>query len=380
MRSDPNNSVGDSAADQARPEHRGRRFCQACNTPLAADDTGEFCAVCMLRSAIGDVADLTGERGSFESSAESGFGHYELELNRDGTAVELGRGAMGLTYKAFDTELQCPVALKVIGERHLGDPIVLRRFLREARAAASLRHPNVASVFHLGRTGGSYFYAMEFVEGETLERLIRRSGNLEIALALDIASQVTSGLAAIHKQKLIHRDIKPANIMVSLEQSGASRVKIIDLGLAKSLEDTHLESAISAPGAFAGTPEFASPEQFAAAPIDIRSDLYSLGITLWNMVTGQVPFRGTPAEVMYQHRHKAPPIEQLKVVAQPIAVLLEVLLEKNPKYRFQTPAELLETLETVKRAVRTRRRMIKTIRVNILASGDVQKERNLADR
>ncbi|HZC58922.1 MAG TPA: serine/threonine-protein kinase, partial [Chthoniobacterales bacterium] len=287
---------------------------------------------------------------------------------------------MGLTYKAFDTDLQCPVALKVIGERHLGDPVVLRRFLREARAAASLRHPNVASVFHLGRTGGSYFYAMEFVEGETLERLIKRSGNLEIALALDIASQVTAGLAAIHKQRLIHRDIKPANIMVCFDKGGAPRVKIIDLGLAKSLDDSHLESAISAAGAFAGTPEFASPEQFLAIAVDIRSDLYSLGITLWDMVTGQVPFRGTPSEVMYQHRYKSPPIEQLKTVAQPIAVLLEILLEKNPRYRFQTPAELLAALETVKDAVRTGRRMIKTVRVNIIASGDVQKERNLADR
>jgi serine/threonine protein kinase/tetratricopeptide (TPR) repeat protein len=347
---------------------------------MTADDAGEFCVVCMLRSAIGNVADPGGQPGSFESSVESGFGHYEVDLNEDGSAVELGRGAMGQTYKAFDTELQCPVALKVIGERHLGDPVVLRRFLREARAAASLRHPNVASVFHLGRTGGSYFYAMEFVEGETLERLIKRSGNLGVALALDITSQITSGLAAIHKQKLIHRDIKPANIMVSLEENGAPRVKIIDLGLAKSLDDTHLESGISEPGAFAGTPEFASPEQFAAAPIDIRSDLYSLGVTLWDMVTGQVPFRGTPAEVMYQHRYKAPPIEQLKLVPQPIAVLLDVLLEKNPKYRFQTPAKLLEALETVKRAVRTGRRMIKTIRVNVLASSDVQKERNLADR
>jgi serine/threonine protein kinase/tetratricopeptide (TPR) repeat protein len=347
---------------------------------MATDSLGDFCAICTLRSAIGDTADPGGEAGSFDSSAESSFGHYQVDLHEDGSAVELGRGAMGLTYKAFDTELQCPVALKVIGERHLGDPVVLRRFLREARAAASLRHPNVASVFHLGRTGGSYFYAMEFVQGETLERLIRRSGNLGIALALEIASQAAAGLGAIHKQKLIHRDIKPANIMVSFEEGDLPRVKIIDLGLAKSLEDTELESAISTPGAFAGTPEFASPEQFDSASLDIRSDLYSLGVTLWDMVTGQVPFRGTPAEVMYQHRHKAPPIEQLKLIPQPIGVLLEVLLEKNPKYRFQTPAELLEALETVKHAVRARRRMMKTIRVNILASGDVHKERNLADR
>ena len=380
VKSDSKYPAGDSKADDLRPEQEGPRVCQTCNTPLAADSDGKFCAVCMLRSAIDGAANAGEEIESLDSSLEDAFGHYQVVLNEDGSAVELGRGAMGVTYKAFDTELQCPVALKVIGERHLGDPVVLRRFLREARAAASLRHPNVASVFHLGRTGGSYFYAMEFAEGETLERLIKRSGNLEPVLALEITSQVVAGLAAIHKQQLIHRDIKPANIMVSFEESGAPKAKIIDLGLAKSLDETHLESAISASGAFAGTPEFASPEQFLGAGIDIRSDLYSLGITLWDMVTGHVPFRGTPAEVMVQHRHKAPPIEQLKSVPQPIAVLLEVLLEKNPTYRFQTPAELLEALESVKRAVRTGRRMIKRIGVNVLASGDVQKERILADR
>src|SRR6202011_830947 len=164
------------------------------------------------------------------------------------------------------------------------------RFLREARAAASVRHPNVASVFHLGRTGQNYFYAMEFVEGETLENLIKRSGRLETKLALEIATQVAAGLAAIHKQKLVHRDIKPSNVMVSLEEGGAVTAKIIDLGLAKPASDAPGEAVISTPGAFTGTPEFASPEQFAGVGVDIRSDLYSLGAVLWEMVTGHAVF------------------------------------------------------------------------------------------
>src|SRR6202051_4193138 len=121
-------------------------------------------------------------------------------LDDKGRPIELGRGAMGITYKAFDVDLHCPVTLKVIGERYLGDESARLRFLREARAAASVRHPNVASVFHLGRTGSSYFYAMEFVEGETLANLIKRSGRLEVKPALDIATQVAAGLAAVHKQ------------------------------------------------------------------------------------------------------------------------------------------------------------------------------------
>jgi serine/threonine protein kinase len=151
-------------------------------------------------------------------------------MGEDGKPVELGRGAMGITYKAFDVDLHCPVTLKVTSERYLGDESVRLRFLREARAAASVRHPNVASAFHLGRTGQNYFYAMEFVEGETLEAVIRRSGRLEVKLALEIATQVAAGLAAVHKQKLVHWDIKPSNIIVSLGGDRSTTVKIIDLG------------------------------------------------------------------------------------------------------------------------------------------------------
>src|SRR5262249_17339101 len=283
--------------------------------------------------------------------------HYELVTGEDGKPIELGRGAMGITYKAFDVDLHCPVTLKVISEKHLGDESARLRFLREARAAARLRHSNVASVLHLGRTGNSYFYAMEFVEGETLENHLKRSGRIEVKLALEIASQVAAGLAAVHKQKLIHRDIKPSNIMVSLEEGGGMTAKIIDLGLAKSLDEPGTQPAISIPGAFAGTPEFASPEQFAGVPVDIRSDLYSLGVTLWAMVTGQTPFRGPSPEVMYQHQHALLPLEQLQGLPQPVVLLLEVLLEKDPGRRFQNPAELLKAIPTITGAIDARRRI-----------------------
>ena len=221
----------------------------------------------------------------------------------------------------------------------------------------ALRHSNVASVFHLGRTGSSYFYAMEFVEGETLENLIKRSGRLEVKLALEIATQVAAGLAAVHEQNLVHRDIKPTNIMVRLKEEGGVTAKIIDLGLAKTLDESASEAGISSPGAFVGTPEFASPEQFAGVGVDIRSDLYSLGVTLWEMVTGQTPFRGPSAEVMYQHQHAPLPLEQLKDVPQPVVVLLEKLLEKDPAQRFQTPNELLKAIPTITGAIDARRRI-----------------------
>src|SRR3984893_12963014 len=154
-----------------------QRTCPSCGNEFSG--AMEFCPVCMLRKAlVGGVE--SGESSASEDTikpaleqARQRFEHYELVKGQDGTPVELGRGAMGVTYKAFDVDLRCPVALKVIGEKYLADESARLRFLREARAAASVRHPNVASVFHLGRTGQNYFYAMEFVEGETLEKLIK---------------------------------------------------------------------------------------------------------------------------------------------------------------------------------------------------------------
>jgi serine/threonine protein kinase len=333
-----------------------QRTCPSCGHELSG--AMEFCPICMLRKGLGGEAESAEK--SLKPAAEQArqrFEHYELVTGEDGKPVELGRGAMGVTYKAFDVDLRLPVTLKLIREKYISDESMRLRFLREARAAARLRHSNVASVLHLGRTGSSYFYAMEFVEGETLENLIKRSGRLEVKLALEIATQVAAGLAAVHKQKLVHRDIKPSNIMVNLEDGGAVTAKIIDLGLAKAVNEQGSQAAISMPGSFAGTPEFASPEQFAGVGVDIRSDLYALGVMLWRTLTGESMFRGSPSEVMYQHQHAPLPVEQLAAVPQPVVVLLEVLLEKDPSRRFQNPAELLVAMPTITGAIDARRRI-----------------------
>src|SRR5271165_625428 len=337
-----------------------QRTCPSCGNELSG--AMEFCPVCMLRKGLAGGVE-SGESSSEDTlkptsrDAAHRFEHYELVNGEDGKPVELGRGAMGVTYKAFDVDLHCPVTLKVISERYLGDESARLGFLREARAAARIRHTNVASVFHLGRTTENYFYAMEFVEGETLAKLIKCSGRLEVKLALEIATQVAAGLAAIHEEHLVHRDIKPTNIMLRLKEEGSVTAKIIDLGLAKTLDESASEAGISMPGTFAGTPEFASPEQFAGVGVDIRSDLYSLGVTLWVMVTGQTPFRGPCAEVMYQHQHAPLPSERLKDVPQPLVVLLEKLLEKDPAQRFRTPNELLKAIPTITGAIDARRRI-----------------------
>jgi serine/threonine protein kinase/tetratricopeptide (TPR) repeat protein len=351
------------------------RICPTCGATLAPHD--DFCPVCAFRGAL--EGDDTPTEPSEPGAALTHLGHYEILRHEDGSPFELGRGAMGITYKAFDVDLRRFAALKVISPRYLADQGARSRFLREARAAGSVRHPNVAAVFQLGTSQEHYFYAMEFVEGENLGRLIKRSTCLDAKLALEIAAQVTAGLDAIHKQNLVHRDIKPSNIMVSSAADGAVSVNIIDLGLAKTLSESESQE-ISILGAFVGTPEFASPEQFTGTDVDIRSDLYSLGITLWQMLTGQPPFRGAPNAVMNQHLNSPLPLDKLRVVPQPVVSLLEVLLRKDPSRRFQTPAELATVLPTLISAAETGQLVRKTIRVFVSSRSDVQSERNLANR
>jgi serine/threonine protein kinase/tetratricopeptide (TPR) repeat protein len=286
------------------------------------------------------------------------FEHYQVLTREDGTPFELGRGGMGVTYKAIDINLRSVVALKVINPRFIADELVRRRFVREARAAASIRHPNVASVFHLGQNGDSFFYAMEFVEGEPLDRALARMVRFEPAVALQVLTLVAAGLEAIAKQNLVHRDIKPGNIMISWEDQKIVNAKIIDLGLAKGPPlGENATSAISEQGIFLGTPAYTSPEQFAGLSADIRSDLYSLGITFWQMLSGKLPFQGSLSE-LYYHRQNTPfPHEELGQIPQPILALLDTLLQKDPDERFQTPSELLQAIPKVTNAIESRRRL-----------------------
>jgi len=273
------------------------------------------------------------------------FDHYKVFTNEDGSLVELGRGAMGITYKAFDTNLRVNVALKVVNARFLKSDIAQQRFIREARAAAQLRHPNVGSVFHLGTSDDSYFYAMEYIDGETLESLVKRQGGLDPALAINIAVQVTRALSAATKHQLVHRDIKPANLML-VKDDDEYVVKVIDFGLAKSIKmDEDEDAATISMGGFVGTATFASPEQLEEKELDSRSDIYSLGVTLWYMLVGHAPFSGSIAQVMSQHLSRPAPVEQIEKVPSELRGLLLRMVEKDPAKRPQTPAALRVELE-----------------------------------
>src|SRR4029077_10979377 len=220
-------------------------------------------------------------------SDEDRYEHYEIVKRADGRLWELGRGGMSITYKAYDTHLHRPIALKVMNAVCLGSETARHRFLNEARAAGALRHQNVASVFHLGMDHGNYFYAMEFVDGQTIDKYMKQKGTLTPLEALDITFQVTRALAAAAKQGLVHRDLKPANLML-VNEEGEKVVKATDFGIPTSVEQESEESrSLPIDGGFLGTPHFASPEQLEEREVDVRSNIYSLGATLYYLVTGR---------------------------------------------------------------------------------------------
>ncbi|MFZ3377037.1 MAG: protein kinase, partial [Chthoniobacterales bacterium] len=306
------------------------------------------CLACLLRAGLDDPAEL-----SSTPAASLVFGDFEIARREDGSFWELGCGAMGVTYRAMDKVLHRSVALKVIETpAAAGDSRAVReRFLREARAAAALKHPNIAGIFQFGASPeiDRCYYAMELVEGETLEALVRRDGPLKVGLALEIVIQVTRALIGAAAQGLIHRDLKPGNIMITRSDSamGEMEVKVIDFGLAKAtnpVAETDLTH-----GGFVGTPSFASPEQFGSAPADARSDIYSLGVTLWYALTGQVPYPGKTIEEIRDRQQRTDlPIEQLieRKIPSPLIDILRHTLALDPTQRPASARDSLAELES----------------------------------
>src|SRR5213079_2134510 len=257
---------------------------------------------------------------------------------------------MATTYRARDTVLNSVVALKVIDRRVAQNPGARSRFLREARTAAQIRHPNVAHVSHYGEQDGECFYVMELVEGETLEARVRREGPMPLALALEIIEQVARALAAAEACGVVHRDIKPSNIMLVSDPGGcAPIVKVIDYGVAKVLAAEAERGAEQTQTGFIGSPAFSSPEQFAQSgetPLDTRSDIYSLGVTVWYLLSGRVPFVGRTLEEIRERQTESLPVDQLKGLDVParILALVKSMLAPDPKDRPQSARELLSAI------------------------------------
>jgi TolB-like protein/tRNA A-37 threonylcarbamoyl transferase component Bud32 len=325
----------------------GAGVCAKCGKSITHPGPDGECVRCLV--SFGFLAeDYEVERRSEGHQARLGplrYAHFEVQVNPDGYPVILGSGAMAVTYCARDTVLNSTVALKVISRKLAEDPIARARFLREARAAAQIHHPNVARVIHYGEQDGECFYAMELVHGETLEERVQRHGPLPLSLALEVVEQTARGLAAGEERGVIHRDLKPSNLMIESLGSDQLLVKIIDYGIAKVVA-AQTETAYRTRAGFIGTPAFASPEQFAETgqqQIDTRSDIYSLGITFWYLLTAQMPFAGRSIEEVRAKQAAPLPLKQLKSAHVPLecVTLLKSMLAHDPAKRPQTARELL---------------------------------------
>src|SRR5213595_1882693 len=343
--------MDDKGTGLGTTEPQAAGTCATCGRPLTQCGPNGECLRCLVSLgflADGQEADRPAGRGRL-TPGPLRYAHFEVEVGADGFPVELGAGAMAITYRARDTVLNSEVALKVIDRRVAQNPGARSRFLREARAAANIHHPNVARVTFYGEQDGECFYAMELVEGETLEARVRRDGPMPLALALQIIEQATRALAVAEVCGVVHRDIKPSNLMLESDPSETLVVKVIDYGVAKVMQAQTEPGAEQTQAGFIGTPAFASPEQFAGAgqsPIDTRSDIYSLGVTLWYLLTGRTPFVGRTMEEIRARQTDELPLEQLRNLHLPgqVISLLVSMLAPHPKDRPQSARELLSAV------------------------------------
>ena len=250
---------------------------------------------------------------------------------------ELGRGGMAVVYQAYQPALQRYVAIKVLPPQLGLDPDFVTRFRHEAIAAARLKHPNIVTVYDVGSEGGVNYIVMELIDGESLASVIRQSGAMPLERAGRILGQVAVALDYAHAQGFVHRDIKPGNVMLG----AGDHVTLMDFGIAKALSGTRLTQT----GATIGTPEYMSPEQVRGAGVDHRSDIYSLGIVAYEMLTGNVPFSGTTASLLYKQVNEPPPMEALVLRTPPhVTNAVSRALVKDPTQRFQRASEFAAAL------------------------------------
>ncbi|MFH1232151.1 MAG: serine/threonine-protein kinase [Planctomycetota bacterium] len=254
----------------------------------------------------------------------------------------LGRGAMGTVYKAMQLSMEREVALKILSPHLAGNERFVMKFFKEARSVARLNHPNIIQGIDVGESNGIHYFAMEYIEGKNLEDIIKQEGPMEEKKAIGIILKIGQALEHAHKHNILHRDVKPRNIMISNKDG---TIKLCDLGLAQlTMEDSSQQKKI-----LVGTPAYISPEQARGeANIDIRSDIYSLGITFYFCVTGEIPFKGeTAIDVMNKHINEQPipPKQKNPMISNVINTIILKMMAKKREGRYQAPSELIRDLE-----------------------------------
>src|SRR5947199_2535420 len=258
---------------------------------------------------------------------------------------KLGTGGMANVYLAEDEVLGRRVAIKILNDRHAGDDQFVERFRREAKNAASLSHPNIVSIYDRGEAEGTYYIAMEYLDGRSLKELIVARGPAPVNVAIDYARQILAAIRFAHRHGIVHRDIKPHNVLVD----GEGRLKVTDFGIARAGASQMTEA-----GSIIGTAQYLSPEQAKGAPVDQTSDLYSVGVVLYELLTGVVPFNGdTPVEIAMKHLSAVPEAPSTKRAEIPRDLDLIILraLAKDPSERYQSAEEMDADLTRVARGV-----------------------------
>ncbi len=258
---------------------------------------------------------------------------------------KLGAGGMANVYLAEDQELGRRVAIKILNDRHANDEQFVERFRREAKNAAALSHPNIVSIYDRGEAEGTYYIAMEYLDGRSLKELILSRGDAPVAVVVEYARQILSALRFAHRHGIVHRDIKPHNVLVD----GEGRVKVTDFGIARAGTSQMTEA-----GSIVGTAQYLSPEQARGGDVDQRSDLYSLGVLMYEMLTGEVPFSGdTPVEIAMKHLSQtpAPPSTKRADVPRELDMVVMRSLAKDPGDRYQSADEMEADLDRVARGV-----------------------------
>ncbi|MFC4766064.1 Stk1 family PASTA domain-containing Ser/Thr kinase [Effusibacillus consociatus] len=260
--------------------------------------------------------------------------------NRYEILERIGGGGMAIVYRALDTVLNRYVSVKVLRAQFVTDEEFVRRFRREAQSAASLSHPNVVNIYDVGVEDETYFIVMEYINGKTLKEIIQERSPLPIAEAVDIAKQICSALHHAHEHQIVHRDIKPHNIMVGKDD----HVKVTDFGIARAVTS----NTITHNGSVIGSVHYFSPEQARGAITDVKSDIYSLGVVLYEMLTGELPFSGeTPISVALKHlqEHFVEPRQLNPKIPQSVENIILKALAKNPEVRYQTAKEMFRDLD-----------------------------------